>query len=285
MPLQSDSAQNFDAWWKKNFGFFALSNPLYPLYRKIHDLGGDPDYVFHLHLLFKSWDDVINSGRSPKSDPRKIAISFLRSSPFFTLFVGVVGGVILQQVSDKLGVNAQGLGEKMGVQLEALWEPLRPGPLTPPADLSASVEDPIVTEARRILESVLSPQRTEEEIQQAEEMFRRAFASTGPMGKIRYEYGILPERSSRAGGRKPDHWGSLFLMAVTEHLGRKRGKFLLAFRLLKKIRGRPLKTAHQDRTSPKSRVYQLKKAHPEWNSHLKVLREQFNLSRSKVSAS
>jgi hypothetical protein len=77
--------------------------------------------------------------------------------------------------------------------------------------------------------------------------------------------------------KNPDSCGTFFLLAVTEHLRERSGKpkYLLAARLLKKIRGQSLKSHHQESTTAKSRVTQFQNSSDfaDWESCLRTVKK------------
>jgi hypothetical protein len=92
------------------------------------------------------------------------------------------------------------------------------------------------------------------------------------------EYSLNPEPRPQKSGRKPDHWGSFFMLSLTEHLcSKKNGKphYLVVRRLLNNLRGQKNRSSHADRTSSQTRVSQLKQAHPDWPSHLQMVMKHF----------
>jgi hypothetical protein len=82
--------------------------------------------------------------------------------------------------------------------------------------------------------------------------------------------------------KKPDPYGTFFLLAVTEHLREKSKKpqHLMAARLLKNIRGQSLASGYQERSNAKSRVAKFKKSSDfaDWKSRLRTMKKYYRLS-------
>jgi hypothetical protein len=74
-------------------------------------------------------------------------------------------------------------------------------------------------------------------------------------------------------GKRPDEWGTLILVALTEHLKKKTGRphHSLAIRTLKALRGQQLGSKSRETDNAKSRVSKFKKHHKDWNNLLKGL--------------
>jgi hypothetical protein len=74
-------------------------------------------------------------------------------------------------------------------------------------------------------------------------------------------------------GKRPGEWGTLILVALTEHLKKKTGRphHSLAIRTLKALRGQQLGSKSRETDNAKSRVSKFKKHHKDWNNLLKGL--------------
>jgi hypothetical protein len=78
--------------------------------------------------------------------------------------------------------------------------------------------------------------------------------------------------AERIGGR-PDEWGTLFLVCLTEHFKAKTRKpyHALAMRTLKAIRNKTLDSQSSEGENAKSRVRQFKTRHKDWSTLLEAL--------------
>ena len=90
---------------------------------------------------------------------------------------------------------------------------------------------------------------------------------------ILLEYILTAQRAHV--GRTPDEWGTLILVALTEHLKKKtktgRPHHSLAIRTLRALRGQQLGSKSTEGENAKSRVSGFKKRHKDWTNLLKGL--------------
>lgn len=124
--------------------------------------------------------------------------------------------------------------------------------------LSARLQQFIAESNERALDCLTELLRKEQEKEQKERQKEyAALVKAKPIAEVLKTY-VPPPQAYKRGGRQ-DWRGSFFLLAVTEHLHkRRRCYFLLAARLLKAIRGQNFAPGYQDRTNAKARAANLK---------------------------
>lgn len=94
-------------------------------------------------------------------------------------------------------------------------------------------------------------------------------------------------------GRKPDLWGSFFLLVVTEYMKQESGRehYREADELLRswrgpkpvKASGKPLRTGNKKRWTAAKRIEQLKRAYPDWQDVITPVLLQLQLDRNGVT--
>jgi hypothetical protein len=122
----------------------------------------------------------------------------------------------------------------------------------------------------RIIDDLL---REEKELRRLNSESRSGVREENVLEEVFREYFPSPERYRKGGNANHDLSGSFFLLAITEHLGKKRGRFKIADSLLGTIRGpgkgRSPLTLPNDLA--RKRVERLKYAHPNWKTHVDLM--------------
>jgi uncharacterized ParB-like nuclease family protein len=98
---------------------------------------------------------------------------------------------------------------------------------------------------------------------------------TNPIQSLVFEYGGAP--SYYATGRRPDDIGSFFLLAISEHMRKRRKKpqFLLAANLLRTVRRQQSNWTKSSRMQAMVRVAKFKKSAQNWKKHLRMCQESY----------
>ena len=88
--------------------------------------------------------------------------------------------------------------------------------------------------------------------------------------EVSRQYFPLPGRYPKGGNPHRDLAGSFFLLAVTEHLGKKPGCYGLVARLLRIIRGSGKATTRESSLNEltRKRIRKFKRSHPNWKTHV-----------------
>ena len=260
----------FDTWYYQHFGNHALFDPRYKLYRNIYDLGGDHEYVDYLCEILKFGDHSIqyvrvasqalksNEASTAKADKSKATsdiVSFIES-PLARLFGSIV---VLETAAEVEKIHP-------GINLELDVEMI--GRIVGNARLEAATYE--LSQLKKNLKHY-------EESFESQRLLLNGLSKKEPIGKVLMEYSLNPELRPQKRGKKPDHWGSFFMLALTEYFRKKSDKahYLEVRRLLNNLRGQRNKSSRADRTSAQTRVSQLKRSHPDWPSHLQLVTKYF----------
>lgn len=253
--------KDFQTWWNEHF--FETTLPYYRTYRGLNDKGADLDYIRFLHerleaedLIYRDLQEQLSyAKKARRREALKEHLSKIPEWIFQGFFEGYLETAKQKNPSDPIFFPTHPrFSERIN---ELNQKALKSVPL--------------------ILQKATEREK-EKSIKRQEQLKSRA-RRVG----IFLEYLPSPE-AYKTGGRQ-DRRGSFFLLAVTEHLHRKRGCYLLVVRLLKAIRGQRFASAYQDRTNAKARVQNLKKIYPRrWKSHLRAERKFYlGLRTSRAS--
>jgi hypothetical protein len=230
----------FKDWWEEKY----FSNlPFYSQYRELDRIGADLDFVDHLADLLRYYDFirayVVKSGRrKPKADSSLLRDTILLQ---FAALEGMRYGTVDPQKAEEIAEDI--LEQAKGVNFSRR------------VTINAQGSDGKLRRKGLIKELVqaVAPEFTDK--------WRPIVA----------EY-LLTAMNAR-GGKTPDEWGTLILVALTEHLKKKTGQphHSLAIRTLKALRRQDLGSKSRERDNAKSRVSGFKKRHKDWTNLLKDL--------------
>lgn len=280
--------KDFQTWWNDHINF-STNLPYYKTYQALYDAGADLDYIHFLHVRLEGEDaftrlfhERVKDANRKGRRKQKFELSPALSEKFETYARGYA-----EEFSKSALERAREISPDDPLLSLPLLRPLSPPlfpPLTPRAQLVAAHLRQFTEEvAERALNS--AQQWLRKELEQEEKKRDEEIKSTIKKGQnmgIFREY--LPDPGKYRKGGRQDRRGSFFLLAVTEHLHRKRGCYLLAARLLKAIRGQQFASAYQDRTNAKARVRNVKNSHLGWKSHLRGVRKFYlGLQASRAS--
>jgi len=256
--LISDKKDPFQTWWNERY--FHSTSPFYESFRKLHKLGADLDYVNGLLDFLRLGDLITKAARESAAKKKNSVTLNRRFVEALKIYGTIVVGYTLVELKDHLNkaTISQILEDKKKIADNA-WN---------------SVADILInfTKNRKSIE----PRK-----QKLSDETRRALLDLPIFPLIATLRQDLPTK-----GNQPDPWGTLFLLAVTEHLREKDGKahYLDAMRLLKRARrDRPFKAARQDAQTAIVRVRRFKIANPDWEKILNLLTNQSSRSRSSLS--
>jgi len=284
------SEEDFQAWWTKTFGF-STGVPYYREYRDLYLKGADLDYIRSCHVFVWFGDIAYAEANKQRREAKKVGRRKRQIEPaapvpkvLESAIKGYYRGYIERTFEKANEINPA--DPLLSLPLSRpLTPPLLQAPLTPrDVYVAARVEQLRREAAEHAWAYAIELLRnSQEEERKKEQQEVEAFAKQNPIAEVIKEYAPGPERYKEGG--HGDLRGSFFLLAVTEHLREKaiKERYLLAARLLKKIRGQDPDSWTEERKRATARVADFKKSHANWNSHLRAFREQF--SRRPVSLS
>jgi hypothetical protein len=275
--LETDqSAETFQKWWEQTKGFFT-DQPSYKVYKKLYSLGVDLDYVEFLRMTFTFFDRVFQSwSRPPPKSRQQFSLStFDHYRPFFEWF-----------------------GESVAFQtastIKNFYEKYREETIDPIVDSSGEpfqklIIDRVVTSAIKVCRAVISaheekPKRTKADqldmINKLVEVINSHYEKRFSLGVL-LKYALVAQAHKT--GRKPDVWGSLLLLSLTEHFREKAKKPLypVAGELLRIFRNDPAASRFQQGTTAKVRVANFKRLNPDWKNAVEPLRNLYLSEKSK----
>lgn len=262
---------DFQRWWNERY--FHTTHPFYNTFKKLHRLGADVDYVDFLCDMLRGGDYFQLLRPKPKVHRKhELFDKLLRSRGdefvlflrfFATMAVGFAAEVIARKhVPDKVPLD-----------------------LLSTQEVKAIVRRTFLFWASWGYDNAVK--KAESSQAQKRETSENFESEHGHIPIIRlflaYNKPIVPKRGNRA-----DPWGTLFLLAVTEHLREGIGKphYGDAVRLLEKTRleylskfqRRPGRVRKTNAQSALVRVQNFKKANPSWQESLGLFKDQFRLS-------
>ena len=230
--------QKFQDWLNDNYSY---NRPFPSQYRELHGIGADLDFVNRLAVLVWAYDwlraRAAKSGRrKPKADSSVRRDRLMLRVAAFAALEGMRYGTVDDQ-------KAIDIAEASLERAKALNFPRT-------VTINAQGKQPI----KELVEALAAPE------------FK--------MDKcllIMLEYILTAQRAHV--GRTPDEWGTLILVALTEHLKKKTGRPhpSLAIRTLKALRGQRVGSKSTEGENAKSRVSGFKKRHKDWTNLLKDL--------------
>ena len=265
---------DLDSWWDQKRGFNKFTDPLYQNFRKLCDLGADPAYIDFLYSVLLFGDAFAASMWGLK---RKRRISYFSTyrEPFEAI-IKMTGELVIVSVLKKLQ------------EKNLLVQSLNPWTLIPQEEGQQMAMDALREGIKLVSE--LNKEEDEEKTVRLMNEIKPVFERI-PLLEITFKY--IPEIyvSIKRGGRRLDPWGSLFLVATTEHLRERTGipHYLVAYRFLKRVRKLRTESAQKDRRTATVRVAQFKKRFSRsnsetvfpWQNGLKLLKKEFQLKMKR----
>ena len=230
-----------DRWEEKYFSHL----PFYSQYRELDRIGADLDFVERLAGMLRYYDFITayvwKSGRrKPKADSSLWRDRILLQ---FAALQGMRHGTVSREKTEEIAEDI--LEQAKGVNF--------------PRTVTINAEG---SDGKLRRKGVIK------ELAQAV-----APAFEDKWRPIMLEY-LLTAMNARV-GKTPDEWGTLILVALTEHLKKKtktgRPHHSLAIRTLRALRGQQFRSKSTEGENAKSRVSGFKKRHKDWTNLLKDL--------------
>lgn len=249
--------KDFEACWNH---YFYTSHPLYELYKKLHSVGADLNYIEFLRQGVQEWDELTKEILAQIKEikkTKKLSLAPLPKRPplLIQLFGMEILNAIAQAQKHNPTLSGYSLSEEYGLFIEKPWKVLKEGQKL----------------TRRINQKLVR-----------EKLQRQDIPNPSPVT-------VFMDCANRltkdlGAGRKPDPGGNLFLLAVSEHLREETDnpQYLLAVKLLKRIRGRSLGENYNERKTATERVRALKEGHPGWRSLLSKLKKAYKSRRRAI---
>jgi hypothetical protein len=263
--------RDFQTWW--NDRYFYTNHPLYTAFKKLHQLGADIDYIDFLCDMLRGGDYFRFFPSKPKAARRaKLLEAYLKTQgDQFKLLLNFIATIVI-------GFTALEIAKKHLPGED-------PVSLLSDKEVKAIVSLSFSFCKVWLLDNALA--NAEASLTQHQEKLERFVKEYGHIPIFRlfltHNKPILPKR-----GNKADPWGTLFLVAVTEHLREETGKphYSEAVRLIEKTRAEYQnnfhgRSGHFPKTNAQSalvRVQNFKKANPSWQESLGLFKDQFRLS-------
>lgn len=260
--VQDGRDNEFAAWWNKHH--FHSSRDRHAIFFKFSKLGADLHYVWMLGYYLQLGDKIAREVRLAKS-PKIQADKF---------------DAFLKSDGQRLIPGLRGFG--IAVTHVVIGQLATLGLLRIDTDdaLSQIDQDAVVRSAGILLAWFAADQTAEKVAARPAPVAKEPDWSkfNEPIWRLLWDYN---KSTTAKAGNKLDVWGTLFLLAVTEHLKEpKNGQphYRLAVEFLRDLRsGRSSKTTPE---SAKSRVSAFRKANPSWQSAVALLKEQFRLTKN-----
>jgi hypothetical protein len=229
--------KSFKDWWDDKY----FSNrPFYSQYEELHRIGADLDFVDRLAEMLRYYDCLMAKfvRRKPKADSSRWRDRILLQ---FAALQGMRHGTISLQRAEEIA--------------EAILEEAKDVNFSRRVTINAQGSD------RELRRKGLIKDLAQAVASEFKDKWRL----------IVLEY-LLTAMNAHL-GKKRDEWGTLILVALTEHLKKKTGRshHSLAIRTLKALRGQQLGSKSRESDNAKSRVSGFKKQHKDWNNLLKDL--------------
>lgn len=250
-----DNLDDFQSWWNKRF--FRSDLPYYRTYKALYDVGADLDYIHFLQDRLEGGDFLHEVVREQIKEAKKTRRRKRKSDQYSEGF-----SRIRESVRQFVPVYLKGFLQSAMARdpSDPILDPRHPG-----------FDERLKQVYDKAIES--GYKWHVEKLQKGNEEENKSLPSLARKVGLFMEYIPSPE-SYKKGGRT-DRRGSFFLGAVTKHIHKKRGRYLLAMRLLKAIRGQRFESAYRDRTAAKARVRGLEKYSSDWKSHVRALRKTY----------
>ena len=235
--------EEFDAWWHRTY--FRTDHPYRAIYKKLYEAGADLEYIDGLTWILRVADqNTLNL----KTELKTLIPAHQRS---------LTHPPALKKRIEKL---SREYAKRKRITLKQ-------------TDLN-EIKNDIEARLRQEIQARLELDKNR--------YLKRAknVARTNPMGSLLFLYGGTPFLYQT--GRRSDDRGSFFLLAVTEHLRKKRGKphFLLAVNLLRAVRGQKSIWSKSLRLQAMVRVNKLKHSGHDWKWHLKIVQDSYQSFQS-----
>ncbi|MBI4527174.1 MAG: hypothetical protein HY695_25550 [Deltaproteobacteria bacterium] len=271
--------QDFSTWWNKT-QFRTKDHPLYDIFKSLHAAKADIEYLQWLCWCFFFWEKREKTKQS-LTEPKK------KTTPVVSVGEENVKPLLLF-ASNLIEFTLEYLKEYRRV--DATLDPLT---LIPSEARRKLISDVAIYTSGADLWVPFIQSATEAfkehrmDLQAEESRKERELLRQVPFLKLVKEY----QPAEKDTGRKPDTWAAFFLLAVSEHLREKSRKpdYLKAETLLERLRTNAIgprlakapSSLRAKRQKATVRVEQLKKAHPEWPSHVKLLKQCFMVYKKR----
>lgn len=264
-------------------GEFFSTTPLTPVFKKLHAAKADLKYVFWLCQIFFLWDHFWETQQLRRQQKQKKAKAAPDVEPDDNKSLLLFASNLIESTLKYLQEHGHVDGTLDTLTL--IPSEARRKLIADTATYTSGVDlwGPFLKAVREAHNQHLRELREEEDEREKEELERVPFL------KVVKEYRPIQKEK----GRKPDPWGSFFLLAVTQHLREKSKKphYLTAATLLEILRGlstgaRLIKQGkYHKRKNADEKIRKLKKAHRKWASHLKSAKHTFQKAMKSAANS
>jgi hypothetical protein len=260
-PSKNRSDELFQDWWNKHHYFTA--QPLYQPYKQLYKLGANLDYVEQ--LLWRCLRANAKSQLSIKRKPAAIAAQENGHKPsLLPVLIGPDADQRPRTVEQILLEEAVWAGIKVGTRIDRFPEESDRKRIC--QEIAEGLIDASVRFRKQVKRGKADAIRN---IKQLVELMRAHV--NDECRTVVFEFSLM---ANLTGGRSTDLWGTLFMVALTEHLRSTSNKphYFLAYKTLKAERGRASKGRESDRSSAEKMVMQFKQRFSYWPLLLKDLK-------------
>jgi hypothetical protein len=256
-PAVLNVNDEFQTWWNKRY--FYTNSPLYEIFKRLHELGADLDYIDYLVGVLKRADLFTKAARKSAAKKNRARAFNNRFLEALKIYGTIVVGYTLAELRSSLDDStiSRTLAQRIKIA-EDSWN---------------AIDDILIPFIKNSKSQPSQKHKFSEET-------RRAISELPIFPLMVAYHQDVPKR-----GNQSDPWGTLFLLAVTEHLRRKAKKphYREAIRLLRKSRGDGTKAPAQDAKTATVRVSNFKIAVPQWKEQLKLLVMEYEFERKPRS--